>query len=68
MATDFKFLSKIGEKLWMGLGWVITKKLHAQTIPNKILGTKLEKSSKTGQEKKGLASIFVGFLTAIVKI
>ena len=52
----------------MGLDWVITKKLHAQTIPNKILGTKLEKSSKTGQEKKGLASIFVGFLTAIVKI
>ena len=36
--------------------------------PGQNIWNKLKKSSKTGQEKKSLVSIFVCFLTAIAKV
>ena len=44
---------------------VMTKNSFAQTIPDKIFGTKQRKLTKIGQEKNSLVRTFPGLLTAI---
>ena len=52
-----------------GLGRVRIQNLLAQTYsPRQNIWNKMEKSSKTGQEKKSLLSGFACFLTAICEV
>ena len=63
MLWSYRECQKIG--VGRGLGRVRTKSLLAQTIPDKIFGTKC---SNTGQEKKSLVCVFACFLIDIGKV
>ena len=53
---------------WKGTGPSKDQKFACSDNPGQNIWTKLEKSSKTGQEKESLVSAFACFLTAICKV
>ena len=64
MLWSYKKCQKIG--IARELDRVSAKIFFAQTILDKIFGTKWSNPVKTGQEKKSLVSVFACFLTAIL--